>query len=154
MLFDGIRGAFAHLPRTQIHAAHASLRGEGYECSVQCLQIPLPQVEQRFREDDNAAPLGRFIRERGNLRGVREILLDTPKARTKMSELSAASQLAMIPRPFRRKFSRVGPPPPPGYDEDWNPNYPWQWSAGVLGGVFILSAGILSSRVKTLDRLK
>jgi len=32
--------------------------------------------------------------------------------------------------------------------------FPWQWSAGVLAGLWILSALVLSSRVKSLDRLK
>lgn len=33
-------------------------------------------------------------------------------------------------------------------------SYPWTWSAGVLTGLFGLSAWTLSRRVKTLDRLK
>jgi ABC-2 type transport system permease protein len=85
---------------------------------------------------------------------IRENFFDTPSARTKMSELSTASQQAMLPRLFRRKFIRTGPPPPAGYDEDWNPIYPWQWSAGVLAGLMLLSITTLSARVKTLDRLK
>jgi ABC-2 type transport system permease protein len=32
--------------------------------------------------------------------------------------------------------------------------YPWSWSAGVLAGLFGLSLWILTSRVKSLDRLK
>jgi ABC-2 type transport system permease protein len=32
--------------------------------------------------------------------------------------------------------------------------YPWYWSAGVLAGLFGLSLWILTSRVKSLDRLK
>ncbi len=32
--------------------------------------------------------------------------------------------------------------------------FPWYWSAGVLGGLWLLSAFVLSSRVKSLDRLK
>jgi hypothetical protein len=32
--------------------------------------------------------------------------------------------------------------------------YPWTWSAGVLLGVFALSAWILNRSVKSLDRLK
>jgi ABC-2 type transport system permease protein len=34
------------------------------------------------------------------------------------------------------------------------PQYPWQWSAMVLAGVFGLSVWILNARVKSLDRLK
>jgi hypothetical protein len=33
-------------------------------------------------------------------------------------------------------------------------DYPWYWSAGVLAALFLLSAGILNFRIKSLDRLK
>ena len=32
--------------------------------------------------------------------------------------------------------------------------FPWYWSAGVLGGLWLVSAFVLTSRVKSLDRLK
>jgi ABC-type transport system involved in multi-copper enzyme maturation permease subunit len=32
--------------------------------------------------------------------------------------------------------------------------FPWYWSAGVLGGLWLLSAFVLTRRVKSLDRLK
>jgi ABC-type transport system involved in multi-copper enzyme maturation permease subunit len=32
--------------------------------------------------------------------------------------------------------------------------YPWTWSAGVLGGLWLLSLAVLTTRVKSLDRLK
>jgi ABC-2 type transport system permease protein len=38
--------------------------------------------------------------------------------------------------------------------EQWVPQYPWTWSAAVLAGLFGLSLCILSTRVKSLDRLK
>jgi len=38
--------------------------------------------------------------------------------------------------------------------EQMVPQYPWQWSAGVLLGLWLLSVMILSFRVKSLDRLK
>ncbi len=34
------------------------------------------------------------------------------------------------------------------------PQYPWYWSAGVLVGLFFLSAGILSRTFRSLDRLR
>jgi len=34
------------------------------------------------------------------------------------------------------------------------PQYPWYWSAGVLTGLFGLSACVLNLSVKSLDRLK
>jgi uncharacterized membrane protein YdcZ (DUF606 family) len=36
----------------------------------------------------------------------------------------------------------------------WVSQFPWTWSAGVLGGLWLLSVLVLSSRVKSLDRLK
>jgi hypothetical protein len=42
----------------------------------------------------------------------------------------------------------------PGYDEDGNSVYPWQWSAYVLAGLLVLSTWTLSTRVKSLDRLR
>lgn len=33
-------------------------------------------------------------------------------------------------------------------------DYPWYWSAGVLAGLFVISAGVLNFRIKSLDRLK
>jgi len=105
---------------------------------------------------------------------IREAMLDTPTARGKIWSLFAAGQdqvrQAILPGPFGRARrgpargpfggprppSRPGfaPPPQPGYDAFGNSNYPWQWSAGVLAGLVGLSAWILSSRVKSLDRLK
>jgi hypothetical protein len=32
--------------------------------------------------------------------------------------------------------------------------FPWYWSAGILGGLVVLSLGILTRQVKSLDRLK
>ena len=38
--------------------------------------------------------------------------------------------------------------------ENWVPQYPWTWSAAVLAGLLGLSLCILSTRVKSLDRLR
>ena len=88
-----------------------------------------------------------------------------------------------VPRPLCDVGPRVGPrgdPPavpvrpgpeagrpaagPPGPSEDaaaagattttGNVRQPWTWSAGVLAGLFVLSAWTLSTRVKSLDRLR
>ena len=37
---------------------------------------------------------------------------------------------------------------------DPDPSYPWYWSGAVLAGLFVLSAGILSLSVRSLDRLR
>jgi ABC-2 type transport system permease protein len=55
-----------------------------------------------------------------------------------------------------RKLSELEPPD----ERDWflerhlNPEYPWYWSAAVLAALFGLSACILNSRVRSLDRLR
>jgi ABC-2 type transport system permease protein len=54
------------------------------------------------------------------------------------------------------KLSEVQPPPMrKRFLANWaGPQYPWYWSAGVLAGLFGLSAGILSLSVRSLDRLR
>ena len=32
--------------------------------------------------------------------------------------------------------------------------FPWYWSAGALGGLWLLSVLVLMTRIKSLDRLK
>src|SRR5262249_31370067 len=34
------------------------------------------------------------------------------------------------------------------------PTYPWQWSAGVLAGLAVFSIAVLTSQVRSLDRLR
>jgi ABC-2 type transport system permease protein len=98
---------------------------------------------------------------------IREAMLRTSEAREKyLSLLDVGREKArrgFIPLPFRRLTGSrplprpvrpAGPPPMPGYDENGNSAYPWQWSAGVLAGLWVLSAWTLSTRVKSLDRLK
>jgi len=54
------------------------------------------------------------------------------------------------------KLSEVQPPPlRKRFVAQWSgPQYPWYWSAGVLAGLFGLSACILSLSVRSLDRLR
>jgi ABC-2 type transport system permease protein len=103
---------------------------------------------------------------------IREAMLGTAEARGKINELFEAGQqkvqevmISPIGIGGRRRGSFRGPPPPmvrrptertpdPGYDADGNSVYPWQWSAGVLAALVGLSVWTLSSRVKSLDRLK
>lgn len=60
---------------------------------------------------------------------------------------------------MRPKPAGLPAPPPPSTNERsladqrvWQ--FPWYWSAATLGGLWLLSAFILSRRVKSLDRLK
>jgi ABC-2 type transport system permease protein len=120
-----------------------------------------------------------------NLLRIREALIDTPAARTKLLEVLLVQQqrarmgvlgsLMLNRGPGRRgRNTPVGktaakdaapsplsnippgalPPALPGQDAFGNPAYSWQLSASVLAGLFVLSVWTLSSRVKSLDRLK
>jgi ABC-2 type transport system permease protein len=56
-------------------------------------------------------------------------------------------------------FEKFGELQPPGMREMYlyrvlGPQFPWYWSAGVLVGLFGISACILNFRIKSLDRLK
>ena len=96
----------------------------------------------------------------GNLLRVREALLDTASAQENLSKLVQAgadqAQDAIVPFPFN-KLARRRPPRPPRPAPSILPalsKYPWTWSAGVLTGLGLLSILVLTTRVKTLDRLK
>jgi ABC-2 type transport system permease protein len=71
-----------------------------------------------------------------NLSRIQEHLLRTNVAWERVSELSPARQRRAI------LYQLMGN------------QYPWFWSAGVLAGLFVLSACILHLSVKPLDRLK
>jgi ABC-2 type transport system permease protein len=111
----------------------------------------------------------------GNLDRVREALLDSDSAWKKVTALFQAGQEKLRDAagpmfPARRRRGRInfsfGPPAPPappapgrahsGDDRSAGTiaSYPWQWSAGVLAGLVGLSAWILATRVRSLDRLR
>jgi ABC-2 type transport system permease protein len=105
-----------------------------------------------------------------NLDRMRTVLLDTESALAQFlalyeAGLSAGRDAARgaLPFPFGRGRRGRGPfappepppPPPPAIVEGLkSADYPWRWSAGVLGGLFVASVWTLSTRVKSLDRLK
>jgi ABC-2 type transport system permease protein len=97
-----------------------------------------------------------------NLERLREELLDMPSARGKFLALweagRAARERAARPVfPFLRSRHRPPPPPdkpPPSLLAPEYLQYPWSWSCGVLVGLFVLSVATLSTRVKSLDRLR
>jgi ABC-2 type transport system permease protein len=85
----------------------------------------------------------------GNLQRVSDRLLGTEDARAALEKLSPRSDDRVAEMAFG------GPPGAPRQeDEPPAPTYPWEWSAGVLAGLLGLSTWTLTSRVKSLDRLK
>lgn len=99
-----------------------------------------------------------------NLLRMREALLDTQTAQENLSKLIEAGgdqvRDSVIPFPLNKVGRRRAPQPPrppggrPGGLLPAMSTYSWTWSAGVLGGLFVMSALVLTTRVKTLDRLK
>jgi ABC-2 type transport system permease protein len=110
-----------------------------------------------------------------NLARVRDALLGADTAWDQLTSLFQAGQrqigdtVGMGPfRPVRR-FRPSGPiPPPPPFSDGssattaraqsrstWAPpDYPWQWSAGVLLALGVISIAILTTQVRSLDRLR
>jgi hypothetical protein len=80
----------------------------------------------------SAGPLGPLIRLGGRHGRSRRVPISelTPEQRTEYLE--------RMPPPLQLHADRI----------------PWTWSAGVLGGLFVLSAVTLATRIKSLDRLK
>ncbi|MBI3464561.1 MAG: ABC transporter permease subunit [Planctomycetes bacterium] len=99
----------------------------------QATQAEMDQrVAEAFRRDWR--PLVSYT---ANLARIGTLLLDTD---------SAAKRILGV-------FTPPGRPVPPS-EVLSGPQYPWWWSAAVLAGVFGLSLWILTSRVKSLDRLR
>jgi ABC-2 type transport system permease protein len=71
-----------------------------------------------------------------NLGRMRDLLLNTD---------SAWHQIGQLMDPRRREANLRG---------FMGPTYPWYWSLAVLAGLFGISLWILTTRVKSLDRLK
>jgi ABC-2 type transport system permease protein len=131
--------------------------------------IAAGQLERVVRQ-----PWCPLISYAGNLDRIREGLLDTPAAYDKLKTLFKVGedQLRQSARPSlfgRGRPERLGgmappmprPPEPPRASgrggtapDDKLTDLPWQWSLAVLAGLGVLSAGILSVRVRSLDRLR
>ncbi len=93
----------------------------------------------------------------GNLERIADRLLDTDSAWVTIGRSMERSRAA-VSGMFgpRGKFRPQAEPPV--YErrlaDEMVPQYPWQWSAGVLAGLLGISTWTLTRRVKTLDRLK
>lgn len=114
-------------------------------------------------------PIVSYTRDLGR---IREAMLGTVAARDQFLALAARTQEAagdaarevarravpfggLIPgrQPNDQPTELVLPPPPPPLRLEAD-RFPWVWSAGVLLVMFLLSLSILTTRVKSLDRLK
>ncbi|MDB5351394.1 MAG: hypothetical protein JWN86_2641 [Planctomycetota bacterium] len=96
---------------------------------------------------------GPIVSLTNNLRRVQEVLLGTGEA---FESIREAGEQAMSPfgrRSFGRSFGRRHADPAMKYNP-FAQDYPWQWSAYVLSGLVVLSLCILTTRVKSLDRLR
>jgi ABC-2 type transport system permease protein len=94
-----------------------------------------------------------------NLDRMGDLLLDTDTAWVTMGKALEAPRAMMGGRPGRRRGGPFGPgSSQPGGErflaDQMVYQYPWVWSAGVLAGLLGLSLWVVSSRVKSLDRLK
>jgi ABC-2 type transport system permease protein len=111
----------------------------------------LEDLRQAKAEQDEALrndwrPLFSYV---GNLERVSDRLLGTEAARASLAKLAPRSDDQIAEMAF-------GGPPGARRQEDEppGPTQPWEWSAGVLAGLLGLSTWTLTSRVKSLDRLK
>lgn len=95
-----------------------------------------------------------------NLGGVRDALFDSNAARDKINDLFRAGRdMAQSAGPFGTFGG--GPGFEASFEVDNQPAGPfeisdlaWPWPAGVLAGLAALSVAVLSTRVRSLDRLK
>jgi ABC-2 type transport system permease protein len=114
----------------------------------------------------------------GNLNRIRDALLDSETAWAKVSNLfqrgqdqfrqaersrsSGRRRRVVTNLIFPKAKSAPAPPAPPegGSSAGTSPEttsgttYPWQWSAGVLASLGLISVWVLATRVRSLDHLR
>jgi len=105
------------------------------------------RVEQRLekalaeRARTNWRPLFSYP---DNLRRLGESILNVDAAWVQIGHASASTPMSFGPDPIDERFLA----------DQYAPQYPWTWSAGVLAGLLGISLWTLSMRVKSLDRLR
>ena len=140
----------AHAP--QVGRRRGALPGFGADPDVNDPRlIKLQEMLRKAQEEQDEALRNdwrRLFSYVGNLERVSDRLLGADDARAALAKLAPqADELA------EKAFG--GPPGAPRpEDKPPPPTYPWEWSAGVLAGLLGLSTWTLTSRVKSLDRLK
>src|SRR5258705_303454 len=82
----------AELAPADVDAAHARMRGEGDERAAGGRQVALAQAEALLGQPHDAATLGRFVGERGELRGVGELLFTDTGRRDEGRRLAVAER--------------------------------------------------------------
>jgi ABC-2 type transport system permease protein len=88
-----------------------------------------------------------------NLHRLGEALLNTDAAWVQIGKAMKAPQGA-IQKFFGRQDAASSAAEDRRLADRMTPQYPWTWSAGVLAGLLGISVWTLSTRVKSLDRLK
>lgn len=109
---------------------------------------------------------GPIVSVTNDLARMRESLLGTGEAFESIQEATERMRSLMGgPSLFRNPFTKPKPPgrrdrgprpprPPDAPPRPFEQDYPWQWSAYVLLGMVGLSLWTLTTRVKSLDRLR
>jgi ABC-2 type transport system permease protein len=102
---------------------------------------------------------GPIVSLSNDLTRIREAFLGAGAAYAKI-QTASQEMLANVERPrlgsllFGRRPRRQRRIETPEGVNPFEQTYPWQWSAYVLGGLVVLSTCILTTRVKSLDRLR
>jgi ABC-2 type transport system permease protein len=132
---DARRAQYQHAQRNmQFHRGPGNRFGMTREQQEAMLKADLEFDQQRaeFAKSD-WRPLVSYT---SNLQRVGEVLLNTN---------AAWNKIGAVVNPMRSD---------PWLAVRMSPQYPWYWSAGILVGLFGLSLWILTTRVKSLDRLR
>jgi ABC-2 type transport system permease protein len=110
------------------------------------------RVEQALAEEapTNWRPLCSYT---ANLERLGEALLGTDAAWVQIGRAIEAPRAALQPF-LALKGAKQTPMNERRLADQMVPQYPWIWSAGVLAGLLGLSLWTLSTRVKSLDRLR
>jgi ABC-type transport system involved in multi-copper enzyme maturation permease subunit len=92
-----------------------------------------------------------------NLHRLGEALLNTDAAWVQIGNAIETPRSTFMKTLFARKDASkpaASTAPNRRFADQYVPQYPWTWSAGVLAGLLGISLWILSTRVKSLDRLR
>src|ERR1700742_4766281 len=92
MIENCLDGSLADRRAASVDAAHAGLRGEGYEGRGQFAHVAAADAVFLLGQHDDRTPLGSFVRERRKLRRVGQFLLADAANRTKRGRLTVAER--------------------------------------------------------------